>query len=353
MTAETSNRIEQLICDSGLHPSYNEKTNSFIEYNFSEETILITGAAGSIGRELVNHLLHCRFKQLILIDNAETPLYFLIKDFDIQNNDTIYCLVRDVRDKDSMEWLFNTFKPTLIFHAAAYKHVSLAENNPYEAIKLNIFATKLIADLAIEHNTKRFIFISTDKAVDPISVMGMTKSIAEKYLDSLNSHHSTLFLTIRFGNIFGSNGSVIPLFIRQIKSGKPITITNNKATRYFIDNDKACNLILKVATISNLEGNKFAFNMDDPIKIIDLATKLIEIYNYKNQIEITDLKLGEKLHESLVSENEMLKPTNDKDIFVIQKKNLDYIQTFDISILYKIKPFESTSEIKDILTRFV
>src|SRR5690606_4381852 len=314
MIEKTSNRIHQLLNDSGLLSSNETKTESFSIFNFSEEIILITGAAGSIGSGLVKQLLHSSYKQLILIDTAESQLYYLIKELDIQHDKKVHFLIMDVREKDSMEWLFEIYKPTLIFHAAAYKHVSLMEDNPYEAVKLNIFATKLLADLAIKHKTKTFVFISTDKAVNPISVMGMTKLIAEKYLDFLRSSKGTAFITTRFGNIFGSNGSVVPLFIKQIKSGRPLTITNKEVTRYFIDNNKACNLILKVATIHKLAGNNFTFNMGEPIKIIDLAETLTEIYNYKTEIKITDLKIGEKRHETIISENETLKTTSDAEI---------------------------------------
>lgn len=329
------------------------RATSFTDYNFSEETILITGAAGSIGSGLIQQLLHCSFKQLILIDNAESSLFYLIKELKLEDNKKIYFSILDVRDKESMEWLFNTYKPTLIFHTAAYKHVSLMEDNPFEAVKLNIFATKFLADLAIEHKIKTFVFISTDKAVNPIGVMGMTKFIAEMYLDSLNSHNRTLFLTTRLGNIFGSNGSVVALFIKQIESDKPITITNKEATRYFIDKNKACNLILKVATIPKLKGNNITFNMGEPIKIIDLANALAEIYNYKTKIKITELKNGEKLHETIISEKETIETTSYKDIFIILKKGKSAKKIIDISSLYKITPYQSASEIKTILASYI
>src|SRR5690606_35097109 len=353
MTEETSNRIQQLLKDAGLLPSSKQDTHSVSNFNFNDEIILITGAAGSIGSGLANQLLHSSFKQLILVDNAETPLYYLMNNLGIRPNKKIHFLLLDIREKDSMEWLFETYKPTVIFHAAAYKHISITEQNPYEAIKLNIFATKLLADLALAHETKTFVFISTDKAVNPVSVMGMTKLIAEKYLDSLSITKSTRFTSTRFGNIFGSNGSVVPLFIKQLESGKSITITSKDATRYFIDNNKACNLILKVANMNDLETNHVTFNMEEPLKIIDLANKLIALYNSNSQIITTNLKPGEKLHESLISENEILKATNEKDIFVICKMDKTTFQPIDISTLYQIQPHQSASEIKNILTSFI
>jgi len=352
MIENTSDRIQQLLNDSGLLPSNKKKTTSFTGYNFSEETILITGAAGSIGSGLAHQLLQSSFKKLILIDNAESSLFYLIREFELQHNYHIDYSILDVRDKESMEWLFKRYKPTLIFHTAAYKHVSLMEDNPYEAVKMNVFATKLLANLAIEHKTKKFVFISTDKAVNPISVMGMTKLIAEKYLASLNSNSSTVFVTTRFGNIFGSNGSVVPLFIKQIESGKPITITHEAATRYFIDKNKACSLILKVANMSELEGNNITFNMGEPIKIMDLANALAEIHSYKNKMEITDLKIGEKIHESIISLDEILKSTSDEDIFVILKEQRTK-NVIDLSVLNEITAYKSASEIKAILTSYI
>lgn len=353
MTEEISNRIQKLLKDAGILPSSKQDTRSVSNFNFSDEIILITGAAGSIGSGLANYLLRYSFKQLILVDNAETPLYYLMNNVGILPNKKIHFLLLDIREKDSMEWLFKTYKPTVIFHAAAYKHITLTEQNPYEAIKLNIFATKLLADLALSHETKTFVFISTDKAVNPRSVMGMTKLIAEKYLDSLSVNKVTRFTTTRFGNIFGSNGSVVPLFIKQIESGNCITLTSKEATRYFIDNNKACNLILKVANMHDLETNHVTFNMEEPLKIIDLANTLISLYKSDSQIITTNLKPGEKLHESLISEDEILKATNERDIFVICKKDKTAFQPIDISTLYQIQPHQSASEIKNMLTSFI
>jgi len=353
MTEEISNRIQKLLKDAGILPSSKQDTRSVSNFNFSDEIILITGAAGSIGSGLANYLLRYSFKQLILVDNAETPLYYLMNNIRILPNKKIHFLLLDIREKDSMEWLFKTYKPTVIFHAAAYKHITLTEQNPYEAIKLNIFATKLLADLALSHETKTFVFISTDKAVNPRSVMGMTKLIAEKYLDSLSVNKVTRFTTTRFGNIFGSNGSVVPLFIKQIESGNCITLTSKEATRYFIDNNKACNLILKVANMHDLETNHVTFNMEEPLKIIDLANTLISLYKSDSQIITTNLKPGEKLHESLISEDEILKATNERDIFVICKKDKTAFQPIDISTLYQIQPHQSASEIKNMLTSFI
>lgn len=353
MNHKTSSHIYQLLESSGLLPNQNKKPEYFNGYDFSKESILITGAAGTIGSGLTQHLLHGSFKQLILIDNAETPLYYLLKNLELERYRNVHISIVDIREKEIMEWLFKTYRPTLIFHAAAYKHVSLLETNPYEAVKINILATKVLADLAIEYKTQTFVFISSDKAVNPISVMGMTKLIAEKYIDSLNNNKHTAFITTRFGNIFGSNGSIVPLFINQIKADKPLTITHLQATRYFIDLNKACTLILKVATMPEATGSLVTFNMGDPIKIKDLADIFKEVFNYKNDIKTIDLKDGERLHETLISENEILVPTSDEDIFIVEKKEKDLNKVNDLSSLHNITRSDPAAQIKNILITYM
>lgn len=355
MNRTTYNYINQLLDESGLFKSNTSKNNQVDDtFDFSEETILITGAAGSIGGGITKQLLTCKFKTLILVDNAESPLYYLTKELGIEETANIEILSTDIRDESAMNWLFETFKPTLVFHAAAYKHVPLMEDNPYEAIRLNILATQLLGDLSILHKTKKFIFISTDKAVNPINVMGMTKYVAESYLKDLNLKNSTSFAIARFGNIFGSNGSVVPLFMKQIDSGVPITVTNRRTSRYFISKNKACHLILKIATIKKKSDTCiFTFNMGEAIKILDLAKIIADKYsgNYQKEspIKITKLRPGEKIHEELTTKNEILKPTMDPDIFsVFPKKNLDS-KSIRFDVFKKIGPMQSPSEIKSML----
>lgn len=356
MNQATYNRIKQLIVDSGLIHS-NEKTEKPFQYfNFENETILITGAAGSIGSELARHLLVCNYKKLILIDIAESPLYNLIKEFENQDLNKIDCLLLNINETDSVEYLFKTYKPTIIFHAAAYKHVPLMESHPYEAVKTNILATKSLADLAIKHDVKKFIFISTDKAVNPISVMGMSKHIAENYILELTKKSNTQFSVTRFGNIMGSNGSVLPLFIKQIDSGLPLTITSNTVSRYFIDKHKACNLILKIATFNQSDENVFTFNMGAPIKLIDLANCLLEIYSNKQtktNIKITSLRPGEKYEEDIISKNESLVATSDKDILLVKRKTKTPYKKLDFSNLINVTPYQSTETIKNILLSYI
>ncbi|ALJ04014.1 hypothetical protein APS56_02080 [Pseudalgibacter alginicilyticus] len=358
MDKTTFNFISQLLDESELlKPATN--INILKEsFNFSNETLLITGAAGSVGSGITKQLRHSNFKKLILIDNAESPLYYLINELKLKNISNIEFYLTDVRDESSMQYLFETFKPTIIFHTAAYKHVPLMEAHPYEAIKLNVLATKSLAHFAIKNNAKKFIFISTDKAVNPIGVMGMTKYFAECYLKSLGTQNHTSFIITRFGNIFGSNGSVVPLFIKHITSETPLTITNKNITRYFITKSKACHLILQIASFNTLNNCVLTFNMGHPIKIIDLAEVLIFklTKNEKNKILIktSELRPGEKLHEETLSNNEtLLKTTIHKDIFLVVDKPNVLRKTIDIDVLKNIQPYQSPAEIKLILKSLI
>ncbi|AUP77278.1 polysaccharide biosynthesis protein [Flavivirga eckloniae] len=356
MNTSTSNHIDQLLINSGLFPikkTHHEELNNF---DFSNDVILITGAAGSIGSELSKQLLACRYKRLILVDVAESPLYDLIKDLEFENTENVDFLLLNIIEEPTLRHLFETYKPTLIFHSAAYKHVPLMEANPYEAVKLNIFGTKLLADLSTEHDVKKFIFISTDKAVNPVSVMGMSKRIAENYLDHISSGSKTQFTITRFGNILGSNGSVLPLFKKQIESGMPITITNKAISRYFINKNKACTLILEIATFNKDESNTYTFNMGDPIKIIDLAKRVIVLYNAVNKsidIKITGLRPGEKLHEDIVSKHETLISTKNESILLVKPNNNLETSKINFSELAAITPNMPNPEVKSILKKYV
>lgn len=354
MNLSTSKIIDELLNDSNLLSKKAKPHKNSENYNFSEEVILVTGAAGSIGSGLSKQLIHCTYKKLILLDIAESPLYELIKELETTNN--VEFILLNITKKKSIEYLFKKFKPTLIFHAAAYKHVPLMEHNPYEAVKLNFFSTKLLADFSILNNVKKFIFISTDKAVNPIGVMGLTKRVAENYLTLLNKTNTTHFLNTRFGNIFGSSGSVIPLFIKQIEAGMPITITSEKIARYFICKHKACNLILKTSTLNRLNNNLFTFDMGEPIKVIDLATKLIDyLANNKDAIEIkiTGLRPGEKFEEELVSKDEELLNTDYKGILLIISKKAMEFKKNDFDILLNITLYNSKTEIKSLLKKLI
>ncbi|WP_052143569.1 SDR family NAD(P)-dependent oxidoreductase [Wocania ichthyoenteri] len=352
MNTSASNHIQQLINDSGLLHLKGNSKKRYPNLDFLNEIILITGAAGSIGSELTKQLLHCNYKNLILVDIAESPLYELQKELEYKTNNVEFILL-NITEKESLDFLFKTYKPTLIFHTAAYKHVPLMESNPYEALKLNIIGTKLLADLSILHDVKKFIFISTDKAVNPINAMGMTKRIAELYLLNLNNEEKTKFIITRFGNIFGSNGSVVPLFINQINAGKPLTVTNKNISRYFICKHKACNLILEITNFENFENSIFTFNMGKPIKIIDLAKTLITFYNEDINIKITEVRPGEKLHEDIISNDETLVSTKHKDIMHIKSNSDKSTKTLNFDELLNITPYYSPQEIKTILRKYV
>jgi len=330
------------------------------EYNY--QIILITGAAGSIGSEIAKQLLVFNYKKLILIDIAESALYDLQQAFEKQPTKNIDFVVADVRDKTKMNYIFETYKPTIIFHTAAYKHVPLMESDPYEAIRLNVFGTKLLADLAISYITKKFVFVSSDKAVNPINIMGATKRIAELYLGHLSQNtQQTTFYVTRFGNILRSNGSVIPLFKRQVESGGPLTVTHLDASRYFISIAKASQLILEAASMT-YNTITYTFNMGKPVKIMDLAKTLIALANKeftnKIDIEITGLRIGEKLSEDMVSKDEKLTATNHKDILLVTSKT-NTVNEIELKIpeLLQITPYSSNpdvvSRIKSIIPEYL
>ena len=237
----------------------------------------------------------------------------------------------------------------MVFHAAAYKHVPLMEDNAYEAVKLNILATKILADLSMLYGVKKFIFISTDKAVNPISIMGMSKRIAETYLNYLSSKKKTIFSITRFGNILGSSGSVLPIFLKQIELGKSLTVTDTETTRFFINKAKACRLILEIASWHKPSNNLFTFNMGSPIKVINLAKVLISLTAKNNAIEIVGLRPGEKVHEEIVSKEETLESTTHIDIFKVIPKAVRSNKTVTLQELKLITPTMANNEIKSIL----
>lgn len=290
----------------------------------SDKTILITGAAGSIGSEIVRQVVKYNPKRVVLVDQAESPLYEI--EFEINQKRTgkiCEVIIGDIRSKERMNNVFETFKPHIVYHAAAYKHVPLMENNPSEAILTNVFGTKNIADLAVKHNAERFVMVSTDKAVNPTNIMGASKRIAEIYTQSLNENVKTDFITTRFGNVLGSNGSVIPLFKKQIEQGGPITVTDPNITRYFMTIPEACQLVLEAGTIGN-GGEIYVFDMGKSVKIVDLAKKMIKLSGLELgkdiQIVFSGLRPGEKLYEELLNNKENTLPTKNDQIMVAQVK---------------------------------
>lgn len=294
--------------------------------------ILITGSAGSIGSEMVRQIAKYSPAELILIDSAETPQHdirlMMAKQFPEIKAETI---VTTICSKSRMEHIFKTYQPDYVFHAAAYKHVPMMENNPCESIQNNVYGTKILADLAVKYGVKKFVMISTDKAVNPTNVMGCSKRICEIYVQSLNKavkegivKGETQFVTTRFGNVLGSNGSVIPLFKKQIKNGGPVTVTDPNIIRYFMLIPEACELVLEAGTKGN-GGEIFVFDMGKPVKIADLAQRMINLSGAKNvEIKFTGLRAGEKLYEEVLNDKESTKPSFNDKIRIAKVREYDY-----------------------------
>ena len=301
--------------------------------------VLITGSAGSIGSEMVRQVAIYKPSAMMLIDQAETPEHdirlMMKKDYpDIKAETVVTTICRE----DRMEQIFSEFKPDYVFHAAAYKHVPMMEDNPSEAVLNNIYGTKVIADLSVKYGVKKFVMVSTDKAVNPTNVMGCSKRICEIYVQSLNNTQNVCqFVTTRFGNVLGSNGSVIPLFREQIKNGGPVTVTDERIVRFFMLIPEACKLVLEAGTKGN-GGEIFVFDMGKPVKIIDLAKRMIALSGAKNvEIKITGLREGEKLYEEVLNELEGTKPSFHEKIRIAEVRQYDYAAVSkDIDELIKI-----------------
>jgi FlaA1/EpsC-like NDP-sugar epimerase len=312
-----------------------------IQNQLQEKRILITGAAGSIGSEVVRQLMKFETGLIILCDQSETALHHIYLELEeTHTNTNFHAFVGDVKDEKRMDYLFETYKPHYVYHAAAYKHVPLMEDNPAEAIKTNVLGTKTIADMSVKHGVQKFVMISTDKAVNPTNVMGASKRIAEIYVQSLNNSLSTnnfvfsnglsyindlnvkpitKFITTRFGNVLGSNGSVIPRFKQQIEKGGPVTVTHPEITRYFMTIPEACRLVLEAGCMGK-GGEIFIFDMGKSVKIVELAKKMIRLAglvpNQDIKIQYSGLRPGEKLFEELLNDNENTMPTHHEKIMI-------------------------------------
>jgi FlaA1/EpsC-like NDP-sugar epimerase len=297
-------------------------------------TVLISGAAGSIGSEIVWQILSFQPKTILILDQAETPLHHLSLELS-KNNSTvkIHSIIADIRDLKVMEAVFQQYGPTIVYHAAAYKHVPLMEENPAQAIFTNVRGTKNLADLSVKYNVERFVMVSTDKAVNPSNVMGASKRIAEKYVQSLfcrdkkEGLNGTKFITTRFGNVLGSNGSVVPLFSKQIAAGGPVTITHPDIIRYFMTIPEACQLVLEAGAMGN-GGEIYIFDMGKPVKIIDLARKMIKLAGFVPdqdiEIKIVGLRPGEKLYEELLNDESKTVPTHNEKIMIAEEDHTDF-----------------------------
>ena len=335
-----------------------------IKKEIFNKTILVTGAAGSIGSEMVRQILPFAPKKIILVDIAESPLYELeleLKDQSEINTQKVEAVIGDIRNKDRMRNVFNSFHPEIVFHAAAYKHVPLMEMNPSESILNNVLGTKIIADLSNEFDVKKFVMISTDKAVNPTNIMGATKRIAEIYTQSMNSISKTKFITTRFGNVLGSNGSVIPRFRKQIENGQTLTITHPDITRYFMTISEACQLVLEAGAMGE-GGEIFIFDMGIPVKIDDLAKKMIQLSGLELgkdiQIKYTGLRPGEKLFEELLANEENTLPTHHKKIMIAKVKVYEFEKvTIDIKELIALFDAQNNdaivSKMKNMVPEFI
>ncbi|MDH7913966.1 nucleoside-diphosphate sugar epimerase/dehydratase [Winogradskyella sp. SYSU M77433] len=335
--------------------------NPALEEQYDNKVILVTGAAGSIGSEIARKASLYNYKKLILIDNAESALYDIQQEFRQQGLENIDAIVADVRNRTRIDQIFNLYKPKIVFHAAAYKHVPLMENNPYEAVSVNIGGTRNVADIAVKHSVDKFVLISTDKAVNPTNVMGATKRIAELYVTCLKGKGNTKFITTRFGNVLGSNGSVIPLFKKQIEKGGPLTVTHKEITRYFMTIPEACQLVLEAAAMGN-GGEIYVFDMGEPIKIFNLATNMIILsglrYPEDIDIKITGLRPGEKIYEELLADGENTKKTYHEKIMIAKSRYVDTEnvekQIIKITNMNSLtQPLEIVSSIKTLIPEYI
>lgn len=327
--------------------------------------ILVTGSAGSIGSEIVKQLCQFNPRELVLIDSAETPQHdirlMMAKRYPHIKAETI---VTSITGQLRMEDIFRRFRPDYVFHAAAYKHVPMMENNPTESVENNIYGTKVLADMAVKYGVKKFVMISTDKAVNPTNVMGCSKRICEMYVQSLNNavrsgkvEGCTQFVTTRFGNVLGSNGSVIPLFKQQIKAGGPVTVTDPNIIRYFMLIPEACELVLEAGVKGN-GGEIFVFDMGNPVKIADLAQRMINLSGAKNvEIKYTGLRAGEKLYEEVLNDKESTKPSFHEKIRIANVREYDYSEVErDIEELIEVsKQYDdmlTVKKMKEIVPEF-
>lgn len=343
--------------------------NPRIHEDLMGKIVLVTGAAGSIGSELCRQISHYHPKLLIMLDIAESALYDIENEFK-ENYPAcpIKIVLGDVRNKRKMKEIFKAFKPQVVFHAAAYKHVPMMENYPEEAIQSNVIGTKILADLSVLAQVDKFVFVSTDKAVNPTNVMGASKRAAEMYVQALNDYlevnhkkYHTKFITTRFGNVLGSNGSVIPLFKKQILHGGPITVTHPEITRFFMTIPEACQLVLEAAVMGH-GGEIYVFDMGEPVKILDLAKKMIQLSGKKEEEDIkitfTGLREGEKLYEELLNDFETVKITHHPKIKIAQVLPSAYhkidgqVELFQ-SIVLKNSENELVAHLKTIVPEFI
>jgi FlaA1/EpsC-like NDP-sugar epimerase len=334
--------------------------SQMVKFHLQNKVVLITGAAGSIGREISKILTFKLNCTLVLLDQAELPLYELQEEL-FRKGVNCKVILGSICDPIRMNDLFNRFNFDIVYHAAAYKHVSFMEKHPYEAIRVNIGGTRIVSDLAVKYNTEKFVFVSTDKAVNPTNVMGASKRIAEMYINCLQKSGTTKFVITRFGNVMGSSGSVFPLFKKQIENGGPILVTHKEINRFFMTVQEACQLVLEAGALGN-GGEIFVFDMGESIKIFDLAVDMIRRagLNYPNDIdiEITGLRPGEKINEELLTLKENISRTQNKKIMIASVELLNVIEVNkEITDLIELNKesniYKTIEKMKEILPEFI
>jgi FlaA1/EpsC-like NDP-sugar epimerase len=321
-------RVEDININDLLNRPPLEIDSSIAKSYLENQKILITGGCGSIGSEIVRQLLNISANNVTIYDNSECGMFNSENEIKTKyENANVSFYLGDVNNLIRLNDVFNIIQPDIVFHCAAYKHVVIMENNPNESIRVNIVGSKNVADVSLKYNVKKFIMISTDKAVNPTNVMGASKRIAELYINHLNKFNTTQFITTRFGNVLGSSGSVVPAFLKRINDGNPIQITHPEIVRYFMTIPEAAQLVLQAATIGN-GGEILLFDMGSPVKIVDLAKNMIKLYATKNiPIEFINLRPGEKLYEELLCNGENTIPTKNKQIMKL-KHNVMYCDNF-------------------------
>lgn len=354
----STQQIKQVKIEDLLGRKPIQLDDSILDESIKDKIVLVTGATGSIGSGLVRQIASFKPKKLVLLDQAESPMFELLNEmYSNGYRDSVVDVIGDIRVQGRMKNVFETFKPELVFHAAAYKHVPLMEDNPTEAIKTNVLGTKNLIDLADEYNVERFVFVSTDKAVNPTNVMGASKRIAETYVQAKNKNSQTTFVITRFGNVLGSNGSVIPLFKRQIENGGPLTVTHEDITRYFMTIPEACRLVLEAGAMAK-GGEVYVFDMGEPVKIMDLARKMIQLSGLELdkdiEIKVTGLRPGEKLYEELLTKEETTKKTHHPQI-LIADITYDYNDSYqtDIGELIVRAEHQKNEEMVELMKKLI